>query len=136
MYQYYLGAFGNKSFIRPQYEIVEDGGLREIGDDRWTEFPNGGTVSLSNLYERDTDDIRNRLLRFRIDFKSNFHPNFDQYNNNSNKYQISLNDIDDFDRDEIIEIIEIDYPIDEFFNDNAKRVIESTKPPAMLGRMV
>lgn len=132
MYQYYLGAFGNKSFIRPQYEIMEDGGLREIGDDRWMEFPNGGTVSLSNLYERDTDDIRNRLLRFRIDFKSNFHPNFDQYNNNSNKYQISLNDIDDFDRDEIIEIIEIDYPIDEFFNDNAKRVIRIKHKPNKL----
>lgn len=132
MYQYYLGAFGNRSFIRPQYEIMEDGDLREVRDDRWEEFPNGGTVSLSNLYERDIDDIRNRLLRFRIDFKSNFHPNFDQYNNNSNKYQISLNDIDDFDRDEIIEIIEIDYPIDEFFNDNAKRVIRIKHKPNKL----
>ena len=25
MYRYFLGAFGNKSFIRPQYEIMEDG---------------------------------------------------------------------------------------------------------------
>ena len=66
MYQYYLGAFGNKSFIRPQYEIMLDGSLREVGDNRWTEFPNGGTVSLSNSYEGATDDIRNRLLRFRI----------------------------------------------------------------------
>lgn len=47
MYKYYLGAFGNRSFIRPQFEILEDGSLREIGDNSWTEFPNGGTVSLS-----------------------------------------------------------------------------------------
>lgn len=132
MYQFYLGAFGNRSFIRPQYEIMEDGGLREVGDDRWEEFPNGGTVSLANIYERDIDDIRNRLLRFRIDFKSNFHPNFDQYNNNSNKYQIGLSDIDDFDRDEIIEIIEIDYPIDDFLNDNTKRVIRIKHKPNKL----
>lgn len=31
MYKSYLGAFGNKSFIRPQFEILEDGSLREIG---------------------------------------------------------------------------------------------------------
>ena len=46
MYRYFLGAFGNKSFIRPQYEIMEDGKLRGI-EDRWGEFPNGGTVSLT-----------------------------------------------------------------------------------------
>lgn len=28
MYRYFLGAFGNKSFIRPQYEIMEDGKLK------------------------------------------------------------------------------------------------------------
>ncbi len=132
MYKYYLGAFGNKSFIRPQYEILDDGGLREVGDDRWKEFPNGGTVSLSNSYEGDTDGIKNRLLRFRIDFKNNYHPNFDQYNSNSNKYQIGLNDIDDFAREEIIEIIEVDYPIDEFLNDNTKRVIRIKHKPNKL----
>lgn len=132
MYQYYLGAFGNKSFIRPQYEIMLDGSLREVGDNRWTEFPNGGTVSLSNSYEGATDDIRNRLLRFRIDFKSDFHPNFDQFNNNSNKYQISLNDVDDFDREEVIEIIDIDYPINEFLNDNTKRLIRIKHKPNKL----
>ena len=132
MYQYYLGAFGNKSFIRPQYEIMLDGSLREVGDNRWTEFPNGGTVSLSNSYEGATDDIRNRLLRFRIDFKSSFHPNFDQFNNNSNKYQISLNDVDDFDREEVIEIIDIDYPINEFLNDNTKRLIRIKHKPNKL----
>lgn len=132
MYQYYLGAFGNRSFIRPQYEIMPDGSLREVGDDRWTEFPNGGTVSLSNSYEGDTDDIKNRLLRFRIDFKNDTHPNFDQYNSNSNKYQISMKDLDDFDREEIIEIIEIDYPISEFLNDNAKRLIRIKHKPNKL----
>ncbi|NSJ88656.1 AAA family ATPase [Coprococcus sp. MSK.21.13] len=132
MYKYYLGSFGNRSYIRPQYEILSDGSLREVGDDRWTEFPNGGTVSLSNSYEGDTDDIRNRLLRFRIDFRSNLHPNFDQYNNNSNKYQIGMNDIDDFDRDEIIEIIDIDYPINDFLNDNIKREIRIKHKPNRL----
>nr|WP_307760013.1 hypothetical protein [uncultured Peptostreptococcus sp.] len=132
MYQYYLGAFGNRSFIRPQYEIMADGSLREVGDDRWTEFPNGGTVSLSNSYEGDTDNIRNRLLRFRVDFRNDFHPSFDQLNNNSNKYQISLNDVDDFDREEIIEIIEIDYPFDEFLNDNLKRTIRINHKPNKL----
>lgn len=132
MYQYFLGAFGNRSFIKPQYEVLSDGSLREVGDDRWTEFPNGGTVSLSNLYEGDTDEIRNRLLRFRIDFKTNFHPSFDQYNSNSNKYLISMNDIDDFDREEIIEIIEIDYPINEFLNDKAKREIRIKHKPNKL----
>ena len=34
MYRHFLGAFGNKSFIRPQYEIMEDGSLRRI-EDRW-----------------------------------------------------------------------------------------------------
>ena len=37
MYRYFLGAFGNKSFIRPQYEIMEDGKLRGI-EDRWENF--------------------------------------------------------------------------------------------------
>ena len=136
MYQYYLGAFGNKSFIRPQYEIMLDGSLREVGDNRWTEFPNGGTVSLSNSYEGATDDIRNRLLRFRIDFKSSFHPNFDQFNNNSNKYQISLNDVDDFDREEVIEIIDIDYPINEFLNDNTKRLIRMVLVRKCVGKVI
>ena len=67
MYKYYFGAFGNRSFIRPQFEILEDGSLREVGDNRWVEFPNGGTVSLS-FSDSDTYDIKNRLLKFKIDF--------------------------------------------------------------------
>ena len=68
MYRYFLGAFGNKSFIRPQYEIMEDGKLRGI-EDRWGEFPNGGTVSLTGISDSDTESIKNRLLQFKIDFK-------------------------------------------------------------------
>lgn len=65
MYRYFLGAFGNKSFIRPQYEIMEDGKLRGI-EDRWGEFPNGGTVSLTGISDSDTESIKNRLLQFKI----------------------------------------------------------------------
>lgn len=135
MYKYYLGAFGNKSFIRPQYEIMQDGTLRYVGDDRWEEFPNGGTVSLLNVYEEDADDIsniRNRLLRFKIDFNKDFHPTFEQYGERSNKYRISLNNIKDFTREEIIEIIDIDYPINDFLNDNSKRLIRLEHKPNKL----
>lgn len=67
MYKYYLGAFGNKGFIGPQFEILTDGNLRSV-DDRWTEFPNGGTVSISSyVSDNDADDIKNRLLKFKID---------------------------------------------------------------------
>ena len=121
MYRHFLGAFGNRSFIRPIYEISEDGNLFEVGDSRWELFPNGGTVSLANLSDGDTDDIKNRLLKFRIDLNKDFHPGYDAYSENSNRYQISLSAIDDFDKDEIIEIIDIDYSIEEFLNDKTKR---------------
>lgn len=129
MYRYFIGAFGNRSFIRPQYEIIEDGSLREVGDSRWEEFPNGGTVSLANISDGDTDDIKNRLLQFRVDFNKDFHPGFDSYNMNSNRYQISLSAIDDFDKDEIIEIIDIDHTIEEFLNDKTKRIIRIKHKP-------
>ena len=106
MYRRFLGAFGNRSFICPQYEIMEDGSLREMRDSRWSEFPNGGTVSLANISDEDTDAIKSRLLQFRVDFNKDFHPGFDSYNDNSNRYQITLTAIDDFDKDEIIEIDE------------------------------
>lgn len=131
MYKYYLGAFGNKSFIRPQYEILENS-LREVGDDRWTEFPNGGTVSLANMYEGNTNDIRNRLLKFKIDFNRDYHPTYDVTNDNSNRYQITFAAIDDFEKDEIIEIIDIDYSFDEFLNDNTKRTIRIKHKPNKL----
>lgn len=38
--QIFLGAFGNRSFICPQYEIMEDGSLREMRDSRWTRYRN------------------------------------------------------------------------------------------------
>jgi len=129
MYKHYLGAFGNRSFIRPLYEIMEDGQLREVGDSRWDEFPNGGTVSVAYVSDGDTDSIKNRLLQFRVDFNKDFHPGFDSYNSNSNKYQIALNAIEDFDKDEIIEIIDIDYPIDEFLNDKTKRTLRIKHKP-------
>lgn len=129
MYKYYLGAFGNRSFIRPQYEILSDNTLREVGDDRWTEFPNGGTVSLTNMYEGDSDEIKNRLLKFKIDFNKDLHPTFDAYNDNSNRYQITLSAIDEFDKNEIIEIIDIECTIEEFLNDNVKRNIRIKHKP-------
>lgn len=128
MYRYFLGAFGNRSFIRPQYEIMEDGSLRGI-EDRWGEFPNGGTVSLSNISEGDTESIKNRLLQFKIDFNKNLHPGYTSYTDNSNKYQISFNAIDDFDKDEVIEIIDIDYTIEDFLNDKTKRTIRIKHRP-------
>ena len=100
MYRYFLGAFGNKSFIRPQYEIMEDGKLRGI-EDRWGEFPNGGTVSLTGISDSDTESIKNRLLQFKIDFNRDLHPGYAPYTDNSNKYQIPFNAIDDFDKVQI-----------------------------------
>ena len=121
MYRYFLGAFGNKSFIRPQYEIMEDGKLRGI-EDRWGEFPNGGTVSLTGISDSDTESIKNRLLQFKIDFNRDLHPGYAPYTDNSNKYQIPFNAIDDFDKDEVVEIIDIDYAIEEVFLGKVREV--------------
>ncbi len=132
MYKYFLGAFGNRSFIRPQYEILKDGSLREVGDSRWEEFPNGGTVSLSYLSDSETDDIKNRLLRFKIDFDKDLHPTYDLYGQNSNKFQITQASIEEFDREEIIEVIDLDYPIEEFLNDKTKRTIRIKHKPNKL----
>lgn len=132
MYRYYIGAFGNRSFIRPQFEILEDGSLREIGENRWNEFPNGGTVSLSNFSDNDTDDIKNRLLRFKVDFNKDLHPGFATFSENSNKFQINLSNIEELDRDVIIEIIDIDYSIEEFLNDKTKRTIRIKHKPNKL----
>lgn len=128
MYRYFLGAFGNKSFIRPQYEIMEDGKLRGI-EDRWGEFPNGGTVSLIGISDSDTESIKNRLLQFKIDFNRDLHPGYAPYTDNSNKYQIPFNAIDDFDKDEVVEIIDIDYAIEDFINDKTKRTIRIKHRP-------
>lgn len=132
MYKFYLGAFGNRSFIRPQYEILEDGNLREVGEDRWIEFPNGGTVSISYITDNDTDAIKNRLLRFRIDFNKDLHPTYASFSDNSNKYQIGLPNIEELDREEVIEIIDVDYTIDEFINDKAKRTVRIKHKPNKL----
>ncbi len=84
---------------------------------------------MANITDEDTDDIKNRLLQFRIDFNKDFHPAFDSFNDNSNKYQIMLTAIDDFDKDEIIEIIDINYTIEEFLNDKTKRTIRIKHKP-------
>lgn len=132
MYKYYLGAFGNKSFIRPQFEILKDRSLRKIGDDRWTKFPNGGTVSISYLSDNDTDNIKNRLLKFKIDFNKDLHYGYISYNENSNMYQISLANIEELNKKEIIEIIDINYEIEEFLDDKTKRTIIITHKPNKL----
>ena len=122
MYQYFLGGFGNRSFIRPQYEIMEDGSLREVVD-RFVEFPNGGTVSLAYISDEDVNDIKNRLLKFKIDFNKDYHPTYSSYSENSNQYRISIKSIEEFDRDEIIVLIDIDCSIEEFLNVKTKRTV-------------
>ena len=129
MYRYFLGAFGNYSFIGPQYEITEDGSLREMWNSRAIEFPNGGTVTLANISDREFGDIKNRLLKFRVDFDKDFRPEHDDALPNSNRYQIKLDAIDDFDKDEIIEIIDINYPVEEFLNDKTKQTIRIKHKP-------
>lgn len=132
MYKFYLGAFGNRSYIRPQFEI-DNGKLRIIEEEnRRIEFPNGGTVSLNGLTENDTDNIKNRLLKFKIDFANNRHPNFDPTGQNSNKYQIPIANIEELDRDQIIEIIEIDCTIKEFLNEKSRRTIRIDHKPNKL----
>lgn len=138
MYKYYLGAFGNRSYIRAQYEILEDGSIKEIGDNRWEEFPNGGTVSIafSNYldYDKEVESIQNRLVKFRLDRTRDFHPTFDMYNDNSNKYQIRMenNCIIELEREEIIEILPLECSIDEFLNDKSKRKIRANHKPNQL----
>ena len=132
MYKFYLGSFGNRSFLRPQFEILNDGSLRIVGDDRWTEFPNGGTVSLSFASESDTDEIKNRLVKFKIDFNKDLHPGYSAYSENSNKYQISLTNIEEHDREDIIEILDLECTINEFLNDKSKRSLRIKHKPNKL----
>ncbi len=131
MYKWYLGAFGNRSFIRPQFEVMGDGTLRSI-EDRWEEFPNGGTVSVAHLTDIDTDDIRNRLLKFKLDLDRDYHPGYDPYGDNSNKYQIAMSGIEELDSEEVVEIIDIDYPIKEFLDDKTKRTVRIKHKPNKL----
>ena len=132
MYKFYLGAFGNRSYIRPQFELLEGGGYRIIGDERWAEFPNGGTVSVQYSSDVEVNDIKNRLLKFRIDFNKDLHPGYVSYGENSNKYQISLANIEDLDRDEIIEVVDIECTINEFLDDKGKRNIKLKHKPNKL----
>lgn len=130
MYRYYLGSFGNKSFIRPQYEILDDGTLEEVLEEyRKNDFPNGGTVSVKEFTE---EEIQNRLLKFRIDFDKDLHPNYMSYSDNSNQYLISGTQIEELDREEIINVIQINCSIEDFLNDKLKRTIRIPYKPNKL----
>lgn len=73
------------------------------------------------------------MIRFKIDFNKDLHPGFTLYNENSNKYQINLANIEELDKDEIIEIIDIEYTIEEFLNDKTtKRTIRIKHKPNKL----
>lgn len=132
MYKYFLGAFGNKYYIRPFYEII-DNSVKEIDDERYELFPNGGTVSVFFQPDDDPNSIKNRLLKFKVDMRSDLHPKFDSYNDNSNKYQIKINsNIEELGRDEIIEVIDIECPFDDFLNDKTKRELRINHKPNQL----
>ncbi|MDY5286975.1 MAG: hypothetical protein SPH11_04340 [Lentihominibacter sp.] len=131
MFKYYLGAFGNRSFIRPQYEIMDNGKLRQL-EDRWREFPNGGTVTVAHMTDNEADSIKNRLLKFKIDLNKDFNREYDSYRDNSNKYQIDISAIEEFNRDDIIEILNIEYPIKEFLDDKTKRTLRIKHTPNKL----
>lgn len=136
MYKYYLGAFGNRSYIRPQYEILDDGSIKEVGENRWEDFANGGTVSLAfSTYsdsEKEVESIQNRLVKFKIDRSKDLHPNFDIYNDNSNKYQIHMDSIVELEREEVIEILPLECTIEDFLNDKTKRKFKLNHKPNQL----
>lgn len=132
MYRYYLGSFGNKSFIRPQYEILNDGSLSDMSETRWDDFPNGGTVSLAYNNGSDLAEVKNRLLRFKIDFEVNKSESYDKSNRYSNKYIIPLENIEELESELIIEIINIECGIDDFLKDKTKRTIRLRHRPNKL----
>lgn len=115
----YLGAFGNGCFIKAQYEIKEETVTFLEPSRRYEDFPNGGTVYFT---ERDnTDEIENKLIKFEIDLENDISPTFNEYENNSNKYQASMNNIIPLEEDEIIEVLRLDISVDEFLKDKSKR---------------
>ena len=133
MYRYFLGAFGNRYYIRPFYEINGDGTITDIDDERFAMFENGGTVSVYFNYDDDSDSIKNRLLKFKLDMESDLHPNFNADNENSNKYRIEIDsNIEELEHDEIIEVIDLECPFDEFLNDKTKRKLRINHRPNQL----
>lgn len=133
MYRYFLGAFGNSYYIKPFYEINSDDTISEIDEDRYTLFENGGTVSVYFKPDETQDLIKNRLLKFKVDMHSDLHPNFNIYNENSNKYQIKIdNNIEELNYDEIIEIIDLECSFEDFLNDKTKRELRINHKPNQL----
>lgn len=124
----YLGAFGNGSFIKPQFEIVEEDSIRII-ENRFEEFPNGGTVYFYANEKDNLELIKNKLIKFRLDLNKDVSPKYEIYERNSNKYQATWENIVELDRDEIIEILTLDISIEDILNDKNKRKIKLDHKP-------
>lgn len=124
----YLGAFGNGCFIKAQYEL-NNGELISLDSyERHMIFPNGGTVYFT---EKDGNEIKDKFIKFKIDSVDDISPTFNEYNNNSNKYQANINHILPLDEDEIIEVLPLpfDITIDDFLRDKTKRRFEVNHKP-------
>lgn len=119
MKKVYLGAFGNGCFIKAQYEVDGDSVLFLEHGRRYEHFPNGGTVYFTESDK--TDEIENRLIKFEIDTDKDISRRFNEYENNSNKFQASMNNIIPLDENEIIEVFSLDINIDDFLKDKSKR---------------
>lgn len=133
MYNYFLGSFGNKSFLFPQYEILKDGSLEEVHyEDRYERFPNGGTVSINGVDDIGVESIKNRIVKFKIDFNNDLHHYYKIYSENSNKYIIPLSYIEELEDDEIVEIIDLNCSIHDFLRDKLKRKIRIQHKPNKL----
>lgn len=123
----FLGAFGNGSFIKPQFEIMNDDSIRII-ENRYEEFPNGGTIYFYAT-DRDVDTIKNKLIKFRLDMNKDISSKYEIYERKSNKYQATFENIIELERDEVIEIISLEIPMEEILNDKSKRKIKLDHKP-------
>lgn len=132
MDRYFLGAFGNGKYVRPQFEILKDNSLSMVDDIRRDIFPNGGTITLYHFNDNDINGIKNRLFKFRIDLNRDISPVYDIYSDNSNKFQIEPENIVDCGHEEIIEIIDTEYSVEEVLNDKNKRKFKLDHKPNQL----
>jgi KaiC/GvpD/RAD55 family RecA-like ATPase len=130
MEKIYLGSFGNGHFLKPQFEIVEDGNIRIIDNRiRFEEFPKGGTIFFA-LNDRDNiENYKNKIIKFCLDKDKDISLSYDEYNPRSNQYQISKENIIDLNNDEIIEVISLDIPFDDILSDKQKRKIKLDHRP-------
>lgn len=127
MDRYFLGSFGNGRFIKPQYEI--DGDTLKSIEDRFTEFPNGGTIYVYFNEKENIDELKNRIIKFKLDFEKNLSPTFNTYDSSSNKYQATLNNILQLEEDEIIEIVTLDIDFDQLIADKSMRKFKLNHRP-------